>query len=187
MVCLRNRSPLKKRSVIISTPAVRRPALHGYPLALRCRTTRSIIGTWFGPLLWPLLTSAPSASLRHSHALPSQQKLQLASRGLSPPSFQAPFQIWNVYLIGDTDVPILGTHNGFTKMLPKCHRSKPTQGGTFAKPTMGDIIWAINGVERPYLDSKVEKSQLFSYFCIKFDYAVRRYKKRHRFSEDFRQ
>ena len=161
----------------------------GLPSHARLQATRLVIGTWFGSLLWPLLTSAPGASLRHSRAPPSQQPKsrspqvrthpfgqsrphllhrdcclralaccaalpslhsllcdscssvptfavpltsdpqspaaplrlanwlrQLASRGLSPPSFQAPFQIWNVYLKGDTDVPILGTHNAWSHM-----------------------------------------------------------------------
>ena len=61
---------------------------------------------------------------------------QLASRGLSPPIFQAPFQIWNVYLLGDTDVPILGTHNAWSAMLPKSQRLKPTQGSTASTPTV---------------------------------------------------
>jgi len=52
----------------------------GLPSHARLQATRLVIGTWFGPLLWPLLTSAPGASLQHSRALPSQQKLQDASR-----------------------------------------------------------------------------------------------------------
>lgn len=49
---------------------------------------------------------SPTAPLRLANWL-----RQLASRGLAPPSLQAPIQIHMVYLLRKTDVPILGTHN----------------------------------------------------------------------------
>ena len=36
------------------------------------QTTWFVIATWFGSILWPLLTSGQSASLWHSHVPPSQ-------------------------------------------------------------------------------------------------------------------
>lgn len=82
--------------MIISVPAVRqRSALHGYPLAPRCRQQHGqSLEHGLAPLLWPRLTSALLASLWHSLVPPSPR-----SKRRSPQVRTHPFSQSRLHLL----------------------------------------------------------------------------------------